>query len=173
MPNGGLHVASLGVIGSLACACGDAGDSVASVGASDGNTAQAPASGEPAPAQRPADAAPQCVPGERRMGMTAAEGSSCICRDSGLWVCFGVSPERAIGGDASCRQQLEITQDACTMMWGACDDAHAYMVTCPRGVCLCIVDAVVVGELEPGTTCPADVQAANALCSWKLRFETL
>lgn len=121
---------------------------------------------EPAHAEPPGDL--ECNPGERREAMAGEDGSECVCQDIGFWACYGVSDSRAIGGDATCKDHLSITQGDCVKSWGNCDDRHTYMVTCPRGVCLCIVDATIVGELEPGTECPQSIAEANRACGWNL-----
>lgn len=116
------------------------------------------------------DAGPECVAGDTRAGTELDFAPECECTEDGFWDCFGVTPERQIGGDATCRNELRSGQEVpCSITVSECDDNRTYSIMC-NPVCVCVVNAIVVGELRVGMGCVHSIEAANAACSWNLKM---
>lgn len=120
------------------------------------------------PARFSTNTAAVCEPGARRAAMPGEEGNECVCIESGFWDCYGVTPDRQIGGDAVCGSQLPLDRDECGWTFSECSDARTYTVRCFSRACVCIVDDAIVGELEHGLICIASVDEANQHCGWSL-----
>lgn len=111
---------------------------------------------------------PVCEPGDRRDSVEGDTGPRCVCLEQGFWGCFGVSPERQIGGSTTCSGSLNSLGEDCYWILSDCRDNRTYSVTCSQGNCFCVVNATVVGQLEPGLKCPGSLEEVNMLCSWAL-----
>jgi hypothetical protein len=114
-----------------------------------------------------------CEVGSRREAMSGEGGSHCVCSEFNVWHCFGVSPERQIGGSADCTTTLAFGQESpCERTFSDCSDGRTYATKCydegDESVCICIVNATPVGQLEPGIGCVTHLAEANRLCSWSL-----
>lgn len=169
------HQQALALI-ALASAMGCSAESPPGVGSTADGEGSSSDDGSASNSQRDAGPAlahppdsPTCVAGERRGPRSAEEGNVCVCQSGGFWSCYGVSDARAIGGTARCASSLNISQESCLKVWSQCEDGHTYMITCPNSMCVCIVDAIIVGQLEPGTACPSTLEEANTACGWQLR----
>lgn len=117
----------------------------------------------------------ECEVGERRAALAGEDGSHCVCSEFKVWHCFGVSEERQIGGNATCKTSLAFGQTSpCERTYSDCSDSRTYSTKCygegDDSVCICVVNATPVGQLEPGIPCVADVTTANDLCSWSLEL---
>lgn len=117
-------------------------------------------------------------PGDRRDATADEAASYCICLESGHWVCYGPDPlaEPAGGSNgsppAACmegfKQQPSPDSLSCLWSWTSCSDGHDYMLRCFDGSCHCLIDGTSRTELEPGESCPADLETMNAACGWAL-----
>lgn len=134
--------------------------------------------GQPEPLGTAApDGSGECEVGTRRDAAAGEDGSHCVCSEFKVWHCFGVSPERQIGGRADCNTTLAFGQESpCERTFSDCSDGRTYATKCydegDESVCLCIVNATPVGQLEPGIGCVASLEEANRLCSWSLTART-
>lgn len=118
-----------------------------------------------------------CEVGARRDAVAGEDGSHCVCSEFKVWHCFGVSPERQIGGSADCKTILAFGQQSpCERTFSDCSDGRTYSTKCydegDESVCICIVNATPVGQLEPGIGCVATLADANRLCSWSIKAPT-
>lgn len=137
---------------------------------------------------RPANEPERCeVVGEMRDARDDEPARRCVCEaganSSPYWLCYGpdpVSPEPygGVGGSQPVRcspggihHRGPAGQAACMSLWGVCTDGRGYGISCTDTDCVCFVNDKLLFTLEPGATCPDDVETLNRLCGWSIDLQ--